>query len=177
MANKKRKNNKMYKKIDNVDTSFKEESFKVVKVLAIVLIFLGIFYLLTVYLINKDTSSSSTEKEVSEATIQYEEILAGSSFSINDSEYLVLYYDKSSDELKSNITNLISSYKEKDEHLSIYTVDMSSAFNKNFIASSSNKSPDSVSELEISDTTLIKFKDGKVVDYIENYDNINIYLS
>ncbi len=164
------------KKVDNVHTSFREDGLKIIKVFVCVLIFLGIFYFLTVYLTNRDTNNTSSSKEVGEAVIQYEEILAGSSFSIDEDEYIVLYYDKSIEELKSNIMSLVSDYEAKEDHLSLYTVDMSSAFNKKFVSDESNNNPASVADLKISDSTLIKFKNGKVVDYIEKYDNIKLYL-
>lgn len=177
MANKKKKTTKsVNKKLDNVNTSFKEEGFKVLKILISVLVFFGIFYLLTVYLTNRDTSDTTSSEEVNDVVIQYEEILAGSSFSVDKDEYLVVYYDKSSEELKSDMTTLISNYEGKEEHLSIYTVDMSSAFNKEFISNQSNKTPNNISELEINGSTLIKFSNGNVVDYVEGYDSIAAYL-
>lgn len=178
---KKTTNNKKnrYNNIDIVNTSFKEESWKVIKTLVIVLIFLGCFYLFTTYIVNKNSNSSTndTNKSSSDAVIQYQEIIAGTSFDIDKDEYLVLYYDKSIDNLKSDITSLISDYEAIDSNVSIYTVDMSSAFNKKFAADEdSNKNPNGVDDLRIVGPTLIKFSNGKVDNYIEGYDSIREYL-
>lgn len=170
-----KRNNKMNKKIDNVNTNFKEEFMKVIKVLVIVLGIFGGFYLLTLYITNRDSKSKYTS-DVNEATIQYSEILAGSSFS-KDVEYVVIYYDKSNENINSVYTDLVSTYKDKEEHYAIYTVDMSSSFNKPFIAASSNSSPKDSSELRIVGPTLIKFKDGVVSDYLEGEGDITSYLS
>lgn len=152
-----------------------DELYKALKLLIIVLVIFGIFYLLTAYIINKDNKKDNSSKD--EVEIQYKEILAGSSFSIDDNEYYVLYYDKSNEELKSDIDLLISEYETKEDKINIYTVDMSNSFNKHVVSDSSNMGPTSASELKINGTTLIKFSDKKVVDYIENYDMIKEYLN
>ena len=93
MANNRQYRRKMHSKIDSIDSSFSSEMFKVVKVLIAVLVFLAVFYFLTVYLLERDDSSSSTiDTTPAEADIQYQEILAGNSFSMNDDHYFVLYF-------------------------------------------------------------------------------------
>lgn len=170
-----KRNNKMNRKIDNVNTNFKEEFVKIVKVLGIVLVIFGSFYLLTLYITNKDIKNKYANN-VSEANIQYSEILAGSSFS-KDGEYIVIYYDKSNESINSVYTDLVSAYKEKEEHSKIYTVDMSSSFNKPFVSASSNSNPKDSSELRIAGPTIIKFTDGVVSDYLEGEGEITSYLS
>lgn len=175
MAKKKTNNKKkMYKAEITTNTSFKESISKIIKILVIVLIIFGIFYLLTVYLTNRKESSS--KRIVSEAIIQYEEILAGSSFNMKSDEYIVIYYDKSNDDLKSNITNYITNYQDKENHLSLYTVDMSSAFNNKFNSSESNDHPSIVNDLKINGPTLIKFINHDAADYIEGVSEIENYL-
>ncbi len=176
MAKKKiqNKKNNIVRKIDGIDGS-NQEWVKIVRVLLIVFCFLGIFYLLTVYITNKDDSTGNTQDSSStETQIQYDEILIGSSFSMNDNEYLVVYYDKSDEELNSNLSTKISSYSGD---YNIYTADLSNAFNKKFKKEGEvNTSPSNVDELSFNGPTLIRFKDGKVVDYVESIDSINEYL-
>lgn len=169
------KRNNMNKKVDTVNTNFKEEISKLVKVLVTVLAFFGLFYLLTIYLTTKD-GSNKYKKIVDAAVVQYSEILVGTSFS-KSGEYIVVYYDKSDEDINSIYTPLISSYKEKDEHLSIYNVDMSNSFNKSFSYLVSNSNPSNISDLKIAGPTLIKFTDGKVDEYIEGKEDITNYLS
>ena len=177
MANNRQYRRKMHSKVDSIDSSFSSEMFKVVKILLAVIVFLAVFYFLTVYLLEWDTSSSIVDTSPAEADIQYQEILAGNSFSMKDNHYFVLYYDISSEDLKSSYTNLISTYEDKDEHYSIYTVDMSSAFNKKFSADTSNPSVQTVDNLKISGPTLIEFSEGKVVGYVEGFDAISDVLN
>lgn len=159
------------------DNSFRGQISKIIKMLLIVLIIFGVFYLFTIYLVNKsDSDSSSNDSSVSDETyISYEEILAGSSFDMSG-EYLVIYYNQSDDEMNSEFTNLISEYKNKDNSLSVYIVDMDNALNTKYVSNESNSSPKAASELKIKDSTLIKFNNGSVSDYIEGKDNIINYL-
>lgn len=165
-----------YKKIDSVDTNFKGEMGKVIKVLIAVLVFFGLFYLLTIYLLNKSSITDIKENVPEEATIQYQEILAGSSFNVRKDEYVVLFYDMSDASLRSDYTSLVTTYEEKENHLPIYTVNMGNSFNKPFANENVNTSPANVDELSIHGPTLIHFKVGSVIDYIQGYDEIKSFL-
>ena len=92
---------------------------------------------------------------------------------MNDDHYFVLYYDMSSDELKSAYTNMVSTYEDKDEHFPIYTVDMSSTFNKQIVSDTSNPSVQSIDNLKISGPTLIEINQGRVSNYVEGIDDIS----
>ena len=185
MANKKKNNGrksiekkeikKVEKQIDEMD-SFVKNKFSILAIIFGVLCFFGIFYLLTVYITNDDTSKSTVD-EINETEIQYEEILAGSSFNMNEKEYLVIYYDKSDDDISSKLGTAISTYDNNEDALVTYTVDMSSAFNKSFVNDEANSDPSEASELSLAGPTLIKFSDGDVVEYIESVDGILDYLN
>lgn len=158
------------KKIDEMTSSTSNELLKLFRVLFAVIVVLGAFYLLTVAIVGSDK-----EEEVKETAIQYEEILAGSSFNMKDSEYVVVYYDFSDTEL-SELVSQIYSYSYTGEYR-LYTVDMSNGFNKPYITGEdSDKSPNSAEDLLIKGPTLIKFKDGKVEKYVEGFDEVLEYL-
>ena len=73
--------------------------------------------------------------------------------------------------------DLISNYEAKDEHLSIYYVDLSNALNKSVISEEeSNKEAKSVEELKINGATLIKFTNNSISEYIEGEESISSYL-
>lgn len=161
------------KKIGSIDSSMKNDLLKTLRIIFIVLVFLAAFYLLTVMIIGQDEDESSEE-----TTIQYEEILAGSSFSMNDKEYLVLYYDKTDTEIYSDIYTSVTTYQNKDDAVRIYTVDMNNGFNKKYVSDGEgNSNPEEVLDLSINGPTLIKFVDGKVLEYIEGLEKISDYLS
>lgn len=167
MAKKENNNTKKVvdKKIDNMKMSTSNEVYKILKILFGVMVFLAVFYLITVVLVGRDTTS-----EKPEAAIQYEEILAGSSFTMRDDNYIVVYYDFSDNSMSSLYSALVDYSTNGSKR--VYTVDMSNGFNKKFSSEKANKKPKEASELKIAGATLIEFKDGKVVKYIEGSEEI-----
>ena len=153
------------KKIDEIKMSTSNEVYKILKILFGVMVFLATFYLITVGIVGRDT-----DNEKKEVSIQYDEILAGSSFTMRDDEYVVVYYDFSNEEM-SNLYSALVDYKSNGSK-KLYTVNMSNGFNKKYTGQNANKNPNSAKELVIADATLIEFKDGKVVKYVEGSDNI-----
>lgn len=157
------------KKIDNMASSTSNELLKLFRILFIVIVVLGAFYLLTVAIVGSD------KEEEAETAIQYEEILAGSSFNMRDSEYVVVYYDFTDTEL-SDLASQIYSYSYTGEYR-LYTVDMSKGFNKPYVTGEdSDKTPNSAEDLLIKGPTLIKFNEGKVEKYVEGLDEVLEYL-
>lgn len=148
---------------------FSLDSKKLIKIIIIMAITLGVFYLITVGILSKKESVVGTYNP----SIQYTKILAGESFSQKRKEYLVLYYDSKKDNM-DDVHSLISDYNEKDNKTFLYTVDMSEAFNKEYVGNESNTSATKASELKIAGITLIHFKDNKIVNYITN--DIGNYL-
>lgn len=174
------KNNKS-KATFKANDSFDGNIWKVIyTVLAIVSVFC-IFYLLTIYITNKNSEEGNNNSNVEteeETTLSTENIIVGRSLSMSDDDYLVIYYDKSDDDISSTYSNLVSDYKGRNpENLTIYTVDMGSSFNKGYATvGESNKTPASASEMLINGPTLIKVSNKQVVEYIEGEEAITEYL-
>ena len=152
------------KKIEQVDSGFDSNVWHYITVISIVVIFICLFYLLTLYITSKngnnDSKKDDTEATVSE--ISYSDIMVGRSFSISDGEYYVMYYDKTDDSINSSLTSVVSDYKSREEHLDIYSVNMGDGLNKKYAKDESNHNPSNASEIAISGPTLIKFSDGAV---------------
>ena len=167
------------KKINNVSVTDSDIWSKVIIVCVIICVFCA-FYFLTVFISKDDsssTNSNSSNKKTTETTnISYDEILLGRSFSMEDGEYLVLYYDKDNSDLSSEMSSALSTYNNKDSHLNVYTVDMSDALNSSFTSDEANHDAKDVSEMKISGPTLIKFNNNKIDDYIEGKEEITEYL-
>ena len=167
------------KKINNVSVTDSDIWSKVIIVCVIICVFFA-FYFLTVFISKDDsssTNSNSSNKKTTETTnISYDEILLGRSFSMEDGEYLVLYYDKDNSDLSSEMSSALSTYNNKDSHLNVYTVDMSDALNSSFTSDEANHDAKDVSEMKISGPTLIKFNNNKIDDYIEGKEEITEYL-
>ena len=104
-------------------------------------------------------------------------VVLGNSFDIDEDNYYVLYYDMSDENLKSSYTNMITTYEEIDTHLPIYTVDMSSTFNKKYVSDEANRDVSQVEDLMISGPTLIEFDSSRVVEYVEGKDDIQQKLN
>lgn len=171
MAKSKKKNNNTIKIGNN---SYSREIKKVITMFLMVLAFFGLFYLLTIWILGRDIVSSNAD-DTEEVEIQSSEILVGTSFSVSDEEYLVLYYD--ADDEDSIFSSLVAQYRSSDGALNLYTVDLSDSLNKQFVTESdSNPSAATASELKLKNPTLIKFVGGKIAEYIDSEEEIKNYL-
>ena len=174
MAKKKIQSKKESKKIEEVNST-ETTLIDKLSVALCVLVFIFGFYLLTLYITNKNTDKTNTEDTSDQVNVSNEYILLGKSLSMNNKSYLVIFYDKNSED--SIYSEIVNNYKEKNE-LSIYKVDMSSAFNKKYMTSEeSNKNPSSASDFKINGPTLIKVENKKVINYIEGEEAIKNYLN
>ena len=171
MKKKELKKKEESKKIENVNNSPSVKG--IIRTLVIVALVFGFFYLLTYVLVGDFGKDDDTKEETK---IQYDEILAGSSFSMNTSKYLVVYYDFDADDA-SEILSAIYTYEAKSDALKVYTVDLGNALNKNSVSEKSKKDPKNATELAINGPTIIRFRDGMVREYIEGKDKVVNYLS
>ena len=143
----------------------------IIVLLAVVLVVAAVYFVAAI-LMGEIKFGNQTEK----TSIQYEEILAGSTFKKKDKEYIVVYYDFNSDDAKE-LESTISTYKSGSEAKALYKVNLGLKQNKKYVTdSSSNKKPNKALDLKIKGITLIYIKDGKVNTYIEGLDNIEDYL-
>lgn len=171
MKKKELKKKEESKKIENVNNSPSVKG--IIRTFIIVALVFGFFYLLTYVLVGDFGKDDDTKEETK---IQYDEILAGSSFSMNTSKYLVVYYYFDADDA-SEILSAIYTYEAKSDALKVYTVDLGNALNKNSVSEKSKKDPKDATELAINGPTIIRFRDGMVREYIEGKDKVVNYLS
>ncbi len=167
-------------KIKNVGNNYDGDIWNNIIIVCVIIIILCLFYILTVHITkknNSDTTSNDNKSSSNVEEISYSEIIVGRSFSISDGDYLIFYFDKSDDEINSKSNELVSNYKSSENHLDIYSVDMSDGLNKSYVSDSSNTSPSKASDIKINGPTLIKFSNNNVVEYIEGLDNISDYLN
>lgn len=153
-------------------TSFSNETSKIIKCIIIVAVIFAVMYGITV-LILKNAPYEYTKEDV-KTSIQYDEILAGTVFQKKDSEYFVLFYHADSD---SKYMDMVSDYQAKDSHLPIYYVNLDNKMNSSVLSEESNKEANDASELKIKDVTLIRFKEGKIDEYIDDSSKISEALS
>ena len=161
----------MKKKNNKMDVPKLERKFLIIVIT--VAIVLALFYFLTYFILNKDDSKKKTDK----TEIQYEEILLGTSFDVEERPYVVLYYDSSDEEESSQVETFADGHIGRPERLNVYKVDMNDGFNKKHIAKKSNSKATNADQLKINGLTLIRFENKKIVEYIEGFDEINDYLN
>lgn len=170
----KRKSNqkrKEEKKIEEVKSGIDFSSS--IYVVAGILLFILAFYLLTLYITNKnkDDDEDNTPKEVE---ISSDKILVGSILSKSKDEYLVLCYDFNTE--KDTYDSIFTTAKATGKK--IYKVDLGNGLNSKYITNGeSNKNPTKANEFLINGASLIKVNNNKVVEYIEGQDQITNYLN
>ena len=157
------------KKYYNLDKAMGGNSYKsAIMTIVIVFVVIGLFYLFAVYITNKPQKIYIPEEAIS-----YEQITAGSTFNMSDEEYVVLFYSR---ENNTDITSRISNYKASKK-IGVYYVDLDDGINKSVVSDKSNKEATKASELKITNPTIIKIKNGKIVDYVEGQNNVVNYIS
>lgn len=172
------KNKKESKKIETVGGNDTDLWPKVFSVLGVVCFFC-IFYLLTLYITNKNNGTyDSLNDTPEEVQISYDETIVGRALSMNEEEYLVLFYDISNEDISETYDSIISTYNEKDDHLKLYKVDMSKAFNKPYVTEDeANRSPETNNDFAIHGPTLIYVSNWHVAEYFDQESEIQEYLS
>ncbi len=152
----------------------KKQVKKVVITTLVVVAVLGAFYGISLYL--NSISGPNYVKDVAEAYIQYDEILAGNTFSSDKNDYSVVYFDREDEFVTTNIMTAINENNSTDNPKKIYIVDMSNAINSKYVSEKTNTKVSNLSELEIGEPTLINIKNGKVTKVITNTDEIVEYI-
>lgn len=160
---KKRNNRNVIEEVITSENDFMNKFY----IAAGVILFLLCFYILTVYITNKN--NTETEEKEKTVEISKDKIVLGSSLSMKG-DYYVVYYENN-----DTMNEIVNNYKGE---LPLYKVDMSSAFNKKYATDGeSNKNPKKISEFLINGPTLIKVSNKNVVDYIEGEDAIRTILN
>ena len=154
----------------NIDSIDGNNYKNIIVTAVVVLVIAALFYLLSVYITNKPDNV-----RIVEGSISYEQISAGSTFSMSDKKYLVIFYNRDN---SGDITTAVSNYKSKDKALPIYYVDYNDAINASVTSKdSSNPKATKASELKVKNPTLIEISNGSISQYIEGEEKVIDYLS
>ena len=136
----------------------------IIIILVAVILLVGMYFLTTLIL-----SRDVEEEKITENTIQYDEILAGSSFGQSEDEYYVIYYDSTNE--YSTVSSLVSSYQLNGGDIKLYSVDLSNGMNKKYITDGDIVTSDA-SSLRVKENTLLKFNNGEVTETITDLSEI-----
>lgn len=163
----------MKKNKNIIDKQYNGEDFELKKLL---FIFIGVivFFAVAYFIGGIITGNIKLKKEKAKETeIQYTEILAESTFKQSEADYFVLFYD-----FDSNDAILIDAFQSDLQNTgTVYKVDLSKNFNKNYITDGNLKSnPSNIEELKVKNPTLVRVKNKKVVNLISGITNIKNYI-
>lgn len=155
--------------INKKKSSESDEYKKLITLIIIITVsFLALYLITTIF--TKKENDSIFKNDLDPSEIQYNEIIIGSMFDM-DGENYVLLLDKD-DTYKELYTSLVTSVR--DNKNIIYTVDLSSAFNKKYISDENNYDED---DFKVSKTTLIKIENKKITSHYEEKEDIYNKLS
>ena len=144
------------------------ELSKLIKIVLIVTAIIVVFYGVTVVVTNK--AKEAAEEENKEATeIQYDSIVIGSMLNINGTFYVLI---EDQDDIRLNeYTTLIQTISASEDAPKIYTADLSSSFNENYLSDKANYDSD-MSKFRVKGTTLVRVSDHEITDVYDNHDSI-----
>ena len=154
------------------NNEFKGTGKRVLIILICVVLLFGLMYFLTTRILSKEVTKKRKQSEVTESTIQYEKILAGESFTMEQEEYYVVYYDSTD----TNLSSTIATYQADKKDIKLYSVDLNDGMNKKYITDS-DINTSSIENLKVKNPTLIHFKNKEVVDTITDENEIKDYLT
>ena len=162
-------------------TSESMELKKIGIIIVSIIFVLAIFYVIG-GIITGEIKLSQKKYTVDEAQIQYDEVLLGSSLTLSDNDYYVLYAE-SDNPYTADLQQLISNYKNITDSLNVYFVDMDNKFNKDYLVQEGEKSNATIDniksavDLKIAAPTWIRVSNNKITEYIEGYDTIKNKIS
>jgi len=151
---------------------------KLIIITIVVMVAIAGVYLVT-ELLKKDETK---EKVVTPGVINYDKLSVGTLLNRNYKEYYVLVYDSKDEKavLYSTLLNRYMSQKEQKDYVKIYYCDLDNKLNKEYYNvnndDKSNPKAENISELDFGKLTLLKVKNGKIVQYVEAFDEIKDIL-
>lgn len=169
------KNNKRVK-----NTKVRTENEEIIRRFVIIFIIIVVIvvgvYFLTNILVNKD-SSSSTSNETIAGEVNYDILSVGTLLNRPYKEYYVMVYN-SEDSEAIYYSSLITNYEKEEDASKIYFCDLANALNSSYSAKGGESNPKakSIEELKFGKVTLIKVKDGKISKYLEDIEAIKTAL-
>lgn len=162
---------KVEEKSKEIMPTTNNEMVKLVKIVLLITAIFLIFYGITLLV----TEKKAEETPVTEATIQYDEILLSSLFEQPNNEYYVLV-TKEDDDYLGVYSVYTSKYQSKENKLRLYSANLSSGFNSSYEAEESNLNTTKIEELKLKDSTLLKISNKKIVASYEGSTKIIEHL-
>lgn len=151
-------------------TEDQKEIKKFIIIILALILSLGAIYFVTDRFVKKGEDTTTIP-----GSINYEKATIGTMLNKSISEYYVFIYDSKSNSA-TYYNSLRNTYSQKEDGLKIFFVDLDNELNKPYYNVNndniSNNKAKTIEELDLGDITLIKVKDGNIVEYEESEDNI-----
>jgi len=135
-----------------------------IKILAILLIIFGILFFITILLVKPSEDKNNGGNVVVDSS----KITISQLLNRNEEEYYVIATKKSlyeSSYIDTNYidmyNNYINKYKQEENSLSFYYIDLDDALNKKYLSDKLNIKNE-ISEIKLNDEVLFKIKNGKI---------------
>lgn len=167
---KKKTKRNLYKTNSSSDVEYS----KVIKISIGVILVLALVYFVTALANGEIKFNNKNKNENVETSIQYEELIAGQILNRSDNDYYVLLFNFT-DTYASYYLSIKDTYTQKDKSLPVYIVDLEKETNKGIVANEDNKIKiyvDNVNDLKVNSPTLIRIRNHRVVQSIEERDKI-----
>lgn len=138
------------------------EMGNLVKIILIILVVFGIFYVITYYMQKNKKAEINNTNNNTVTIIQYDEILIGDMLRKNEESYYVLIVNK--EDYNERYKEYLSKYTNNNK---FYYALSDNGLNKNYVSDISNLNVSDMKDFKVKDTALLKINSGKIV---ESYD-------
>ena len=160
-------------KVEKYRSEEQTEMIRFIRILIIVIILiLGIYFFTRIFIAKDLLNKQAEENKTIEGSINYDITMIGSMLEKPEEEYYVLIYN--TEDLRSvYYGGLISTYARNKNALKLYFADLNKELNKKFYDPENiNLDGTNISDLKVGDLTLLKVKDGKIIESFTDEEKI-----
>lgn len=169
------------KRIKSINVGSEDENIVRKFILIVVVI---IILIIGVYAFTELTNKKESNNDVVSGEIDYNILSIGMLLNRPEKEYYTIIYDSENEDAilySSMINTYITKNSKKDNYIKLYYCDLGNKLNSAYYNvngdNKSNKNAESISELDLGELTLIKVKNGKITQYVEDYNTIKNILN
>lgn len=158
-------------KKNKITVEERDNYFKFVTTLAILLLAFVLTYFLIGLFYTKEIDFNKSDDDKKEVNVDNDTIMLSQLLSQSADEYYVLVFDP--EDKVSSISSWLSVYSNKSDALKVYKVDSNKKFNAKYMTDGeSNTNPTGLDDLKVKAPTLIKVSNKGITGYIEGEDSI-----
>ena len=163
--------NKETKKINNFKTEEQKEIIKFIIIIVVVVSLVVGIYFFTKKFVTKDEEKKETQEIT--GTVNYNVTIIGELLNRPYNEYYAIIYDSTSNDA-GKYQGIYSKFTTGEKSTTkMYYIDLSNKLNKDYYSEEeTNPKAKSIKELKLGDFTLIKVKDGKIIKYLEDEEEV-----